>query len=262
MSKTAVITGATSGIGAAFARRLAVEGYDLIITGKSHDEVGDLLDDLKKPGDINANLVIAEFSRDEDIQKVLDAVNADHNIEFLVNCAGYRGPMKPFIDSDVSDFERMIKVHQVVPVRLISAVLPQMIERQRGTIINVSSMAAFLPVPEIGVYGGTKSFLRFFSEVLHQELRGKGIKIQALCPGYTLTNFAKDSMTEDEFNKLVNSVKFLQMSPEEVVEHSWRHLKKKSVVCIPGIKNKAMVFLLSLLPRNLYYKITAKTLDA
>ncbi|MFC2069600.1 SDR family NAD(P)-dependent oxidoreductase [Chloroflexota bacterium] len=261
MSKTAVITGATSGMGAAYAKRLAADGHDLILTGRRQEIIEKLADELKKKRDVNVNVIIAELSDDNDIQKVIDAIEATEDIEFLINNAGYSGYKKHFIDAETSDYEKMIKVHQIVPMRLISAVLPQMIRREKGVIINVSSTAAFTPMPEVGVYGATKSFLRFFSEVLYQEVRDKGIVVQALCPGYTDTNFGKDYMTEEEFNKMLSNFKYMTMSPEAVVEYSMRHLKKSKVNCIPGAKNKVMVSFFSSLPRSLYYKLTAKMLE-
>ena len=97
-----------------------------------------------------------------------------------------------------------------------------------------------------------------FSEGLYQELKDKGIKIQALCPGFTNTNFAKDYMTEEEYGKLANSVKSMMMSPEAVVDYSLKKLKKNKVVCIPGIINKFICFLFPKLPRGIYYSLAAK----
>jgi short-subunit dehydrogenase len=258
MSKTAVITGATSGIGAAFAKRLAAAGYDLIITGRKRELIEKLADELRKKHGVNIKVIIAELSNDNDIQKVIDTINAADNIDMLINNAGYSGYARNFIEVEPAHYEQMIKVHQVVPMRLVSVVAPKMIKQGKGTIINTSSIAAYNALPTAHVYGGTKSFLKIFSEGLYQELRAKGIKIQALCPGFTDTNFAKDYMTEEEYTKLASSTKRIMMSPEAVVDYSLKRLKKNKVVCIPGLANKAICFTLPKLPRGLYYKLAAK----
>jgi short-subunit dehydrogenase len=261
MSKTAVITGATSGIGAAYAKRLAAEGYDLILTGRRQEIIQNLADDLTGQYDVNVNVIIAELSDDDDIQKLIDAIKTSENIEILINNAGHSGYFKEFLEVDPSHYEQMIKVHQTVPIRLISIVAPKMVKRRKGTIINVASVAAFNPAPKFNVYASTKSFLKSFSEGLHQELKDKGIKVQALCPGLTETNFAKDYLTEEEFGKIIGSMKKITMSPEAVVDCSLKHLKKKKVVCIPGTINKAMASFLAMIPRGLYYKISAKMFE-
>ena len=258
MSKTAVITGATSGIGAEYARRLAADGYDLIITGRRKEIIEQLADDLREKHNTKVNVIIAELSDDNDIQKVVDAINAAEDIEILINNAGFSGYMKDFVDVETDHYEKMIKVHQVVPIRLVSVAAPKMIKQGRGTIINTSSIAAFIVMPQVHVYGSTKGFVKMFSEGLYQELRDKGIKVQALCPGFTDTNFAKDYLTEDEYEKFSKGVKSMMGSPENVVNCSLKQLKTNKVVCIPGTINKVMTFIFPKLPRGIYYRLAAK----
>ncbi len=261
MSKTAVITGATTGIGAEYARRLAADGYDLIITGRRKDIIQKLADNLVNQHNLKVDVIIAEFSDDDDVQKVIDAIKAVENVEILINNAGYSGYMKDFLEVDLKHYEQMIKVHQIVPMRLISVVAPQMIKRGEGTIINVASNGAFFPLPTVFAYGATKAFLKFFSEGLYQELRDKGIKVQALCPGVTDTDFSKAYFTEEEYGKFISKLKNITMSPEAVVDYSLKALKKKKVICIPGLMNKVMAKILPSLPRNMYYKIAAKMVE-
>ncbi len=199
------------------------------------------------------------MSDDNDVQKVIDAIKAVENVEILINNAGYSGYMKDFLEVNLKHYDQMIKVHQIVPIRLISAVAPQMIKRGGGTIINVASNGAYFPMPTVFVYGGTKAFLKFFSEGLYQELRDKGIKVQALCPGFTDTDFSKAYFTEEEYGKFISKMKkYKMMSPESVVDYSFKALKKNKVVCIPGVMNKVMAKILPSLPRNMYYRIAAK----
>ena len=258
MNKTAVITGATSGIGAEYAKRLAADGYDLIITGRRQEIIEKLADEIRKKNAVNVNVVIAELSDDNDIQRVIDSVKATDNIEILINNAGHSGYFKDLVEVEPELYEKMIKVHQIVPIKLIKLVVPEMIKRRKGIIINVSSIGAFLSMPQGHVYGSTKAFLKHFSEGLYQELRDKGIKVQALCPGFTDTNFARDYMTEDEYKSLVESIKIAMSTPEKVVDYSLRQLKKNKVVCIPGVINKVMCFIFPKLPRRIYYVLTKK----
>ena len=258
MGKTAVITGATSGIGAVYAKRLAADGYDLIITGRRKEIINKLAEDITKQYNVNVNVVIAELSDDNDIQKVIDAINAKDDIEILINNAGFSGQYKNFYEVEPAHYEQMIKVHQVAPMRLVSAVVPKMIKQGKGTIINTSSIAAFNALPTGHVYCGSKSFIKMFSEGLYQELRDTGIKVQALCPGFTDTNFAKDYMTEEEYENLRKSAKVMMMSPEAVVDYSLKKLRGNKVVCIPGAINKILCFLFPKLPRGIYYRLAAK----
>jgi uncharacterized protein len=114
------------------------------------------------------------------------------DIGMLINKPGYSGYDVHFVESDLTELEKMNKVHQIVPLRLISLVLPGMIKRGRGSIINVSSIAAFLPCPGISIYCATKAFLKMYPQSLYLELKNKGVKIQVLCPGVTQTDFDKN----------------------------------------------------------------------
>jgi short-subunit dehydrogenase len=196
MSQTAVITGATSGIGAAYARRLAADGYDLIITGRRKEIIQKLADDIAAQHKVKVKLIIAELSVDSDIQKVIDAIKTDGNVAMLINNAGYAGDLKPLMDMKLADCEQMVKVHQVATLRLIYAVVPDMVKRGKGAIINLSSIAAYMPMPGGTLYGGSKAFLKMFSEALHMDLKDKGIKVQALCPGFIPSDFYR-GFTED-----------------------------------------------------------------
>ena len=258
MSKTAVITGATSGIGAAYAKRLAADGYDLIITGRRKEIVQKLADDLIKQHNVKVKVIIAELSNDSDIQKVIDAMKAAENVDLLINNAGYSGDYEHFIDVKVADCEQVIKVHQIVPIRLISAIVPEMVKRGSGAIINVSSGGAYLPLPGFATYQASKAFLKMFSEDLYMELKDKGIKVQALCPGPTITDFYRD-YTEETLK--IFSRNFKLMSPVAVVDYSLKCIKKNKPICIPGFSYKAMCRLLPLMPRNLYYKMASRMMS-
>ena len=253
MTKTAVITGATSGIGAAFAKRLAADGYDLILTGRRHEIIQKLADELTDKHKIKVMVILAELSDDNDIQKVIDAINSADNVEVLINNAGFSPDEKHFMGMEFRDVERMIKVHQIVPVRLAYVVVPKMEIRSKGTIINVSSVGAFLPSPNIIIYGATKAFLKAFSESLYMDLRQKGIKVQVLCPSLTRTDFHRE-LSEERY-KLISS-KYRWMTADEVVDYSLRCLKKNNQpTCIPSIRGKLYNAIVPALPKSIYYRI-------
>jgi len=238
MSKTALITGATSGIGAAYAKRLAGQGYDLIITGRRKEIIQKLADDLTKQYNIKVKVIIAELSNDSDIQKVVDATKAAENLEILVNNAGYAVPLVPFVQNDPLENERNLKVLVGVPMRLISAAIPEMTKRGHGTIINISSAAAFLPVRKRAVYAASKAFVKSFSESLSLEVKNKGIQVLAVCPGMTDTDFFRGLSKEE---KAIHMKNFKVMSPESVVDCSLKDLQRKRVVCIPGMYDRVLI---------------------
>jgi hypothetical protein len=249
MGKTAVITGATSGFGAAFARRLAQDGYNLVITGRKKEIIQKLADEITGKNKVKVDLIIAELSNDTDIQRVLEYIKKKDDVEILINNAGQSGYDQHFEDVNIIEHEKLVKVQNIVPMRLISLVLPGMIKRHNGAIINVASMASFLPMPGFSVYCGVKGFLRLYTESLHFELMDKGIKVQALCPGYSDTNWGKEYFSERLTEGLSKSKGF---PPEKVVDASLKALKKNKWVCIPGMSNKMMTNMFTALPLGMY----------
>jgi uncharacterized protein len=252
LSKIALITGATSGIGAEYAKRLASQGYDLILTGRREQIIQKLADDIAKQFNIKAKVIIAELTDDADIQKVVDAIKTAENLEILINNAGYAGPFILFAEKDMQESERMIKVMVTVPMRLIYAALPEMSKKGRGTIINVASISAFVPNKKWSIYGASKASLKSFSESLYLEVKNKGIRVQVVCPGPVDTGFWKNLPAE----KAIMSKRFKITSPESVFDNSLRDLEKNRVVCIPGATTKFLMSLSSFLPRSYIYKIT------
>ena len=254
MSKTAVITGATSGIGAAFARRLAQDGYNLIITGRKKEIIQKLADDISKQYNVKVNVIIAELSNDTDFQKLAEAVKARDDIEMLVNNAGYSGHPKHFEEVDIADHEKMVKVHQVVPMRLVSLIVPGMIKRGKGAIINLSSVAAFMHAPSCSVYCATKAFVKMYSQCLYLELKDKGVKVQALCPGYTDTNFAQEYYPKEMLRQFMKSA----MNPDKVVAYSLTSLDQNKLICIPGVSNRMMAKMIPPLPTGIYSSLQTR----
>jgi short-subunit dehydrogenase len=237
MSKTALITGASSGIGAAYAKSLASQGYDLILTGRRQEKIQKVAKDLSEQSNVKAEVIIAEFTNDTDIQKVVDAIKSHENLEMLVNNAGYFDVRLNFNEKDLVLQETMMKVLMTAPVRLTHAALPDMIKNGRGIIINVSSGAAFYPFPGQAIYASCKAFLRTFSERLQLEMKDKGIIVQAVCPGLIDTDFYR--FLPEAKNMIMMAANFPIMSAESVVECSLKELGNNRVVCIPGAFYKA-----------------------
>ena len=244
----ALVTGATSGIGAAFASRLAQNGFDLILHGRRQKELMDRAKNLERIYSTSVEIIIAELSRPDEIRKVEERINSLDRLDMLVNNAGYWEP-GVFWEHSPDSLEAMIMVHNVAPVRFIRAALPRMLERDKGDIINVSSLGAYLNMVTLENYGATKAYLISFTESLHVALMGTGIRVQALTPGFTVTEF--HSRLGADFTKEQRT----WMQPEEVVDESLRALGKGPVVCIPGFKRRFIVKLASMLPRPVYYRI-------
>jgi len=244
----ALVTGATSGIGAAFASRLAQKGFDLILHGRRQKELMDRAKNLERIYSTSVEIIIAELSRPDEIRKVEERINSLDRLDMLVNNAGYWEP-GVFWEHSPDSLEAMIMVHNVAPVRFIRAALPRMLERDQGDVINVSSLGAYLNMVTLENYGATKAYLISFTESLHVALMGTGIRVQALTPGFTVTEF--HSRLGADFTKEQRT----WMQPEEVVDESLRALGKGPVVCIPGFKRRFIVKLASMLPRSVYYRI-------
>jgi short-subunit dehydrogenase len=253
-NRTALITGASSGIGKVFAQRFAKSGYDLIITGRRKDKLILVAEQLEQQFGISVKIIIAELSLEKDVRKILKIIESQDNIHILVNNAGY-GSGKEFCTCDLSNHIQMLQVHVIATLRLVHAILPQMISRREGTIINVSSLAAFIPAPGSSIYSATKMFLKSFTESLHMEVNKYGIRLLCLCPGFTHTDF-HERRTDGEMPK--NSGLIRWMEAETVVEQCMKSLKNGKIVYIPGFMNRMMVRIVSLIPHFLYYKLMMK----
>jgi len=244
----ALMTGATSGIGAAFANRLAQKGFNLILHGRRQEKLTERAKNLEKTHNISVEIIIGELSQAEELRKIETHIQGLERLDMLINNAGYWTP-GPFWNHSPNSLEAMIMVHVIAPVRFIRAALPRMLERHKGDIINVSSMGAYFNLVTVENYGATKAYLINFTESLHVALMGTGIRVQALAPGFTVTDF--HSRLGADFTKAQRK----WMRPEELVEISLKALEKRRVVCIPGVKRLFLVKFANVLPRRLYYKV-------
>ena len=257
-SKTGVITGATSGIGAGFARAFAGQGYDLILTGRRKEKLADLAAEISNKYSVNVVQKLIELSDPVQVKAFIDELKA-LEIDLLINNAGF-GMRATFLQESVEKLNTMIAVHAAVPMQLMHSLLPGMIQRQSGIIINVASVAGFFPLPKSGVYSATKSFLTLLTESMHVELQKSGVRVQALCPGMTVTDFhSKLGKNPDRFYKKSGPMK--AMTPEQVVEVSLKYLKKNKPLCVPGINNRFLVTIPRLLSKSMIYKLTRAVRD-
>jgi short-subunit dehydrogenase len=222
----ALITGATAGIGAQYARLLAKEGFDLILVARNKNRLASTAKSLNKEFGVKVEVLPADLTKPVQLEKVRKRLSDSKKpIEVLINNAGF-GINKSFLVSDLSDEQGLLDVLVTAPMRLTHAVLPIMKERNSGTIVNVSSVASWIAG---GSYSAAKSYLTVLTESLHTELRSTKVKISALCPGFTRTEFHERGRMK--MNGLPN---FMWLSAEEVVRKSWRDVNAGKVISIPG----------------------------
>jgi uncharacterized protein len=242
-----LITGASSGIGRAFARELARRGHNLILVARNRERLQALADQLSAQYSARVEVITADLAQGADVAKVEARLLEPPGVAMLINNAGF-GIGRRFMGSETALQEQMIQVHVVAPMRLVRAALPSMIAAQRGAIINVSSVLALLPSPRNATYGASKAFLNSFSESLQLEVAQSGIKVQALCPGLTRTEFHERAGMASP-----RAPRWLWMDAAEVAEASLAALASKRVVVVPGAQNRCLVALARAVPRPLLH---------
>lgn len=252
--KIAVITGATGGLGKAFARHLAAAGYNLLLSGRSSYKLHLLADEMSTVYGVEVQAIAADLSHRSGIDKLVDSISTLPRIDMLVSNAGY-GERAMFEDEHISDALDMIRVHIDATVQLVHAVLPHMRRQRAGDIIAVSSLSAYVPAPGSSIYASTKTFINTFMESIQMEVHSYGISVQSLCPGLTHTGFHDGAVEKNTMN--AGGIN-MWMDADDVVAASLRGLKKGSVVYIPGMKNRLLKFLIGLLPRSCYFIISQK----
>ncbi len=226
---TAFITGASSGIGAIYADRLSRRGYDLILVARSAERLRALATKLTDATSQSVETIVADLTDPSDLARVEKVLRTDASITLLLNNAGV-GATEPLLQSDITKMEAMIALNVSVPTRLTYAAVPAFVSRGAGTIINVASISAIAPELLNGVYGGTKAFVLAFSQSLHHELADKGIRVQALLPGATATDFW------DAAGKPVTSLPDgIVMGAEDMVDAALSGLDQGELVTIPSL---------------------------
>jgi len=247
---TALITGATAGIGAAYAKLLAKEGFDLVLVARDLPRLKGVAKELSNLHKIKAETIKADLTKPAQLAKVEKRLaNNSKPIEVLINNAGF-GLKDSFLVSNLAKEQELLDVLVTAPMRLSHAVLPGMIKRNSGSIVNVSSVASFIAG---GTYSAAKSYLTIFSEYLHTELRDTNVKVSALCPGFTRTEFhARGKM------KMSGLPNYMWTAVDQVVAKSWRYVKAGKVICIPGWQYMLLSSIARIAPRPLVRKLGIK----
>ena len=226
----ALVTGASSGIGAEFARQLAARGYDLVLVARRADRLQQLADQLHDWHGIQADALPADLTQAEDVERVCRHIANTTNLQLLVNDAGF-GMSEPFASSDIEKQVDMVDLHVLANMRLMRAALPGMLEHGHGGIINVSSLASYVPLPTNANYSATKSYLTVFTTALHAELRNTGVRVQALCPGFTVAEFHG----QFDNTRRERIPRFLWLDAGRVVRESLDALEHDQLICVPGV---------------------------
>jgi len=234
---TAIVTGASSGIGAEFARQLAADGFSLVLVARRSELLENLAASLRSQYGVAAEVLAADLSKREGMGLVARRIDGIDRLDVLVNNAGF-GTIGIYAETDMQAQLDMIEVHSVAPALLARHALPGMLKRDRGVIIFTSSLATFMPIPNGGLYTATKAFLVGLAEVLHMELHGTGVRVQALCPGFTHTEFHDGQ----ELRKWKSTLPgFYFGSVEKVVRDSLRGARRRRVVVIPRFLNRLIM---------------------
>lgn len=250
--KFALVTGASSGIGECFARALAARKQNLILVARSKDKLAALAAELRAAHGIQAEPIDFDLSVPGASASLAALLHErELQVDLLINNAGF-GARGKFHELPLDRQSEMLRLNIVALVELTHHLLPAMVARRRGGIINVSSTASFQPVAYTTVYGATKAFVTSFSVGLAEELRSSGVAVVTLCPGGTRTNFGKAS--QYGMTRLPGG----EQTPEEVVRVALEKLDRGGGLVVPGFKNKAGVFVQRLVPRSWAVKVAAR----
>jgi short-subunit dehydrogenase len=252
--KVALITGASSGIGEVFARRLAARGENVVLVARSADRLNVICNELGRAhADVVAQSVALDLSERDAPQKLFDETNGRGlEVETLINNAGF-GSMGEFLTLDIERELQMIELNVKALVALTRLYLAPMRERKRGAIVNVASTAAFQPVPYMATYAATKAFVLSFTEALWEENRAHGVKVMALCPGVTNTNFFDAAQMEPPPMRIAQT-------PEEVVDTALAALARGRSHVISGWLNYLQTQAERLVPRAFVTRIAGRAI--
>ena len=245
MSSWALVTGATSGIGESFTRLLASNKYNIVLVARDLPRLQERVQALEAKYGIKTHVIQADLATDEGCLKVEKYI-LENQIDVLINNAGF-GTSKAFTMSTLEIEQQLLDVLVRTPMRLMHVALPPMKQRNQGIIINVSSVAGYIAG---GSYSASKSYLTVLTESLHTELSATNVKISALCPGFTRTEFHQRGKMS--MKGLPN---FLWLNSDRLVEQSWRDALKGKAVSVPGWQYKLLVFIVETMPRSIVRKV-------
>ena len=245
MAQWALVTGATAGIGESFTRLLASKGYNIALVARDEVRLHERAGGLREKYGIQTFVLPADLATKSGVKSVEKYIQS-YEIEVLINNAGF-GINKAFRASDLGDEQDLLNVLVRTPMRLMHVILPGMKERKSGTIINVSSVAGFIAG---GTYSAAKSYLTVLSESLNADLKGSGVKVSALCPGFTRTEFHKRARM-----KMKGLPSFMWLNADKLVAKAWKDAQANKPVSIPGWQYKLLIAIISITPRGLIRRV-------
>jgi short-subunit dehydrogenase len=246
--KKAIITGASSGIGEQFAYQLAQSGYHCVLVARREDRLAHIVQLIQSRGG-SAEYRVADLISSEDVDQMVSFIEGEE-IDLLVNNAGF-GSYGFFADQNPAREIDMMQLNMITVYRLTRAIMPQLIHRNSGGIIQVASLAGFQPTPLMSAYAATKAFVLHYSEAISMELSGTRVHVMALCPGGTQTEFGSRAQLSGKIQRLFT------MQPDRVVEQALRGYKRRKHIVVTGPLNLGMSFLYRVLPRRwLTYAMT------
>jgi len=249
--KTALITGASGGIGYKLTRLFARDGYNLVLVARGEDKLAEIKCDLEKRHGIKVTVIVKDLSEASSPRELFDQVEREGiEVDALVNNAGFTD-FGLFLEADLQKMLEMMQVNMVTLTHLTRLFLPGMVKRRSGRIMNVASTAAYLPGPLMAVYYATKAYVLSFSEALSNELEGTGVTVTALCPGITATGFQKRGDMED--SKLAASGNI--MDARTVAKIGYKGFMKGRPIVVTGLRNLIAVQSVRFLPRSLVRRV-------
>lgn len=256
----ALVTGASSGIGAAFARKAAAMGFRTLLVARREERLRALADELRSVFGMPAGVLALDLAAPGAVDAVMRHLEAEGSVpDVLVNCAGF-GIVGPMLESDPERVRRMLVLNNAVLVDLTLRIGREMEGLGHGRILNVASTAAFQPCPFLGAYGATKAFVLSFSEALAEELRHTGVTVTALCPGPTATEFgdvaglaARDPLQGIDLGRL-------ERTAAQVAATGWTAMMKGRPVVVDGAWNALLAWLVAFLPRSLVRRTAGRVL--
>lgn len=244
MSKSAIITGASSGIGKALAFEFARNGYDLFLTARNEDALQKIADECGKNFGVTAEIFTADLADSDSTDVLINAIEK-RRFDVLVNNAGF-GVKGNFAETNITEELEMLDVQLAAMLKLTKAILPEMIAQKSGKFLNIASVYSFSPVPMQAVYSASKAFMLSFSSALQDEVKDKNIQVSVVCPGITQTEFRMRAGIADK--------KSSGMTAEYVAEIAFAQMQKGKHIIVPGFQNKVFAFISKHLPPNLITK--------